>query len=346
MQEDEYENIRKRASDERDLGIRQVSPAKRQRLSNGQSNGFDATPMDIDDHGHVNGLQIEPNGHAYPSPREVEEPTTPIDLLTTGPTAGYQMRKPHQLTSETTFLSTMDGPLHIVRCDWHPQDSSILAASGTDPLIHFWKMSRNSQNDLSAHVNGASKSSHWTVELEGRSQTQTIAAFSWSPDGKSFVAAVENEENDDVTVNLYSAEGDMQCSFTGPRPPVVELLWNQPGDLVLALAPLDADAAITIHSVMSYNSATVTIPFLNKNPHVIWVGDYDFMVSGDTLHSYHFNSHETSIEMTKKHELPEDHQAYAHIVFDPHTRLVAAATESGEIDVSSFDHQVDQANEA
>lgn len=295
--------------------------------------------MDIDSHEelHVNsnngvGLQNESNGHAYPSPKEVEEPTTPVDLPTNGPAAGYQMRKPRQLISETTFLSTMDEPLHIVHCDWNPQDSSVLAASGSDPLIHFWKTNRSS---ASAHVNGNAKPSHWTVELEGRSPTRTIAAFSWSPDGKNFAAAVESEEDDEATINFYSSDGDLQRSLTGPAPPVVQLLWNQLGNLVLALAPFDAGSTVTIYSAVSHLSVSVCVPKISqsRNPQVVWTGDYDFMVSCNLLHTYHFNHHDGIIELVKVHDLQEEHDGYAHLTYDPVRRVVAAATDAGVIDV-------------
>ncbi|EWG36938.1 hypothetical protein FVEG_00784 [Fusarium verticillioides 7600] len=121
----EEEVSRKRAPQQ----LSNVSPAKRQRLSNGLENGADGsatatvpasasasaptattaatgtdpnvaapapvtTPMEIDNH---------PDNHAYPSPLEGEQAPEPM-VRTDGPEQGTQVDKVEELAPETTFI--------------------------------------------------------------------------------------------------------------------------------------------------------------------------------------------------------------------------------------------------
>lgn len=353
--DDEYENAQKRSIDPRETDARQASPSKRQRLSNGSAhqNGFDVTPMDIDDHGNSNGQQQQQhqngqngqNGHAYPSPppKEHEEPQSPINFTTNGPEIGHQPEKPTDLTPDTLFLSSADPSmpnlLQVLHCDWQPQDSAILAAAGDQALIHFWKPSPStatSDHSL-GHVNGASKSPHWSIGIDGQQDKRGVAVsgLSWSPSGNAFVVASDNEEDDFATVSIYNSEGVLQQSYAGLTPPVLSLDWNKSGTIVLGYSPTTDGDGLHIFALHEHKTTRLILPSTSdlSDLKLAWTGENEFIVcGGPLLQSFHVQ--DGIIELTKKHELREDHQNLCGIAYDPHTFLTATATEAGEIDVS------------
>src|SRR6185437_12489555 len=128
--DEENENARKRPVDNDQPQNQSGPPGKKPRLSNGYENGFDATPMDIDD---------DQNGdeNAYPSPEQLPSPV----VATNGPEQGTQVDKVNDLTTEEIFLELSEDPTArnavLLQCEFNPRDPMILAAAGTDALARM-----------------------------------------------------------------------------------------------------------------------------------------------------------------------------------------------------------------
>ncbi|EGO56744.1 hypothetical protein NEUTE1DRAFT_123216 [Neurospora tetrasperma FGSC 2508] len=174
-------NARKRGSERPHHVLRNGTPAKRQRLSNGNENGNGAesatTPMEIDSHADNSSSSSNNNNnnnnnnnssssnvnnnHAYPSPLEGEQAASPPPR-TEGPEKGTQTEEPLDLTPATVFLrmgadesteselstsqdqmaeNPIASPLALF-CEWNPSNPSILAVAGTEALARLWTLSR------------------------------------------------------------------------------------------------------------------------------------------------------------------------------------------------------------
>ncbi|KAH6683206.1 putative F-box-like/WD repeat-containing protein TBL1X [Halenospora varia] len=131
--EDDFENARKRQIDNEQPQISNGPSAKRQRLSNGYENGFETTPMDLDDDANA-------DENAYPSPEQLPSPVVATD----GPEKGTQIDKVCELSTETVFLELSDDQASrnavLLQCEWNPRDPTILAAAGTDALARMWTL--------------------------------------------------------------------------------------------------------------------------------------------------------------------------------------------------------------
>jgi transducin (beta)-like 1 len=297
--------------------------------------------MDIDDHPNGNG-NGNGNGHAYPSPQEVERIPTPI--ITNGPERGTQVEKIAELTSDTTFLTLSDnsGPSNsiILHCEWNPSNPTILAAAGTEPLVRLWTISRGAaSNEPNGHVNGTSPQSMDIAESEPARLT-SVSAFSWSPDGAYLAVATESPEEEMGRVTIWEVNGTYLHTFTGFEAPVISLRWNPLGNLVLAVMPDNngKGTAITVFSANSQVSPSYSLPnhgLLNAPLEIVWTGDYEFMVCGGSI-LWAFQCADGIISLARKYETREDH-GLVNIAYDPITRLIATASESGIIDVG--DHR-------
>ncbi|KAG9230797.1 putative F-box-like/WD repeat-containing protein TBL1X [Amylocarpus encephaloides] len=132
--EGEFENARKHEIDNEQPQPTTNGPAsKRGRLSNGYENGFEPTPMELDD-------EQNPDENAYPSPEQLPSPV----VATVGPEQGTQMDKVSELSTETIFLELSDDQTSrnavLLQCEWNPRDPQILAAVGTDALARMWTL--------------------------------------------------------------------------------------------------------------------------------------------------------------------------------------------------------------
>lgn len=334
---DEQHNIeiaRKRQIDQRQHAARHESPAKRAKLSNGYENGFETTPMDVDD--NTNGHS---NGHAYPSPQEPERVPTPV--ITNGPERGTQVDKVAELSSDTTFLTLSDdsgsSTSVILHCEWNPSNPTILAAAGTEPLVRLWTISRGAtSNEPNGHVNGTTPQFRDIVEEEPADLT-SVSAFSWSPDGAYIAVATESPAEDMGRVTVWDVNGTFLHTFTGFEAPVISLKWNPAGHLILAVMP-DNDGngtAITVFSANSQVSPSYSLPnhgLANAPLEIIWTGEYEFMVCGGSI-LWAFQCADGIISLARKYETREDH-GLLNIAYDPITRLIATGSESGVVDVS------------
>lgn len=338
VEDEEIEKVRKRQLDQRlHQAVRNGSPAKRARLSNGYDNGIpvESTAMDVDE--TANG-----NGHAYPSPKEVERPPTPA-IKTDGPEKGTQVEKVTELGSETTFLTLSERPGGnkpiVLHCEWSPQDPTILAAAGTDALARLWTVSRGLPTTESAsHVNGAMHPPSMELADEDIVKSNsTISAIAWTSDGEAIAVASDSPELDDdqARVIIWTKDGNIYQQYGGYEPPVVILRWNPSNNLLLVLMPHDEATQITILSPSSQGSAEYTFPQPLSNLgyfDVAWTDNFEFVLcGGDVLQS--FSCKDAVIAPGRKYDTRPDHKLNK-VLFDPRSRLLATSSLSGNIDVS------------
>jgi transducin (beta)-like 1 len=342
---DDYENVRKREAEPRHSQIRNGSPAKRIKLSNGHENGIDTMSMDIDE--IPNG-----NGHAYPSPKEVERPPTPI-ILTEGPERSTQVEKVAELGSETTYLtlSDPDNPESkpvVLFCAWNPRDPTILAGAGTDKLARLWTISRGTASESHGHVNGTKTPYQDLVDrnptARGQDVNPTITALSWTADGTAIALAYEAEEEYEgfsAKVAIWGADGSLIQEHTGFEPPLICLQWNPSSTALLALIPDGNYTMITIFSPTTQRTATHALSehTLEMLPlDALWTGDQQFLICGGDLLII-FTWSDGVINRMKKFETREDHRLVK-ATYDRHSQLLATASETGIIDVSNSFHSI------
>lgn len=283
--------------------------------------------MDVDE-------QTNGNGQAYPSPKEVERPLTPI-ITTNGPAQGTQVEKVTELSSDTTFLGLGEDPSFsktiILHCEWSPTDSAILTAAGSDALVRLWTMSRAINDD---HVNATGVSPPFQDIGEDEPAPNTsVTALAWSPDGSTFAVATESVDNDFGKVGIWTTDGTHVHTFSGFEPPVIALKWNYTSQLILAIMPDKEGTCISVFSLVSQLSITYSMSRHDPDEplEVVWTGEYEFIVCGGEI-LWAFQCSDGAINLTKKYETRQDH-GLSQIAHDPHTGLFATANESGTIDV-------------
>lgn len=343
--DEEFENIRKRQNDDGPIqlssgtNITSNGPAnKKPRLSNGTiyENGFDSNAMDVDD--EVNGDE-----NAYPSPEQAE---TPI-VTTTGPTTGTQVDKVQELNGETTFLDLSDDPARnantvLLQCEFNPRDPTLLAAAGTDALARMWTLSRASAaHDPASTPDSPRKPkfvAHHNLLEENTPSTTTTTGLSWSPDGS--IIGVSSEPNDDgvAKVEFWNTDGIQLASFNTFESPILYLKWNADNTSCLTISPSNEGRGTAITVMKPAMSEAITY---NLNAHslseqildVAWTGSDMFVIcGGDMLKAYSIS--DNVINPVKKFETKDGH-ALSKVAFDPHSTLLATASDIGNIDVSS-----------
>jgi transducin (beta)-like 1 len=288
------------------------------------------------------------NGHAYPSPKEVERPPTPI--ITDGPETGTQVDKVTELGSETTFLTLSDPENtdlkpYVLYTAWNPRDPTILVGAGTDKLARLWKISRGAAANDDSHVNYASTPYHDLVDRNFTARnpdcTSTTTAAAWTSDGAAIALASEwldefaVADRDSARVTLWGSDGSLIQEFGGFDPPIVCLQWNPSNTLLLALM-LDGNTSL-ITIFQPTNQSTLQFPLpehtMDMQPlEAVWTGEHEFVVCGGDLLCA-FSCSDSAIVRTRKFETREDHRLIK-ATYDRHSRLLATASESGVIDVS------------
>ena len=343
MDGEDCENVRKREADPRQSLIRNGSPVKRIKLSNGHENGIDTLPMDIDE--IPNG-----NGHAYPSPKEAEQAPTPI-IVTEGPDKSTQIEKVAELGPETTYLTLSDPenpeskPV-VLLCVWNPQDPTILAGAGTDKLARLWTISRGTAPEAHGHVNGSRTPYQDLVDRNSTTRNPdinpTTTALAWTSDGAAIALAYEADDEyglsggDSAKVTIWGADGSLIKEYPDFEAPIYCLQWNPSSIALLALIPDGNSTMITVFCPTTQRTATHSLP--EHNPDIpldaLWTGDQEFLVcGGDLLVTFAWS--DGIINQMRKFETREDHQL-AKAIYDRHSRLLATASENGIIDVSTL----------
>ena len=348
---------RKRQVD-RPLNLANGSPAaKRQRLSNGYENGAETatTPMEIDPQSQQNA----DNNHAYPSPLEGEQATTPI-TRTDGPEQGTQIDKVDELAPETIFLrlggdeSSSSSSLSasaagtaaaeaspsrasqnpiVLHCEWNPTDPSLLAAAGTDALARVWTVSRATAQELVAdHVNGVSRPFNDLTDHD-LPKDSTVTAMAWNVDGTAIAVATQSENK--AHLNVWTSDGTHVQRFDIAEPPVIKLRWNPNNDSILAIAPDKKGTVVTIFAADIANTVSYFLcdHDLTSDPlDASWLSASEFVLcGGDLLLSLRYA--EGAIVPQRKFDTGSDARL-SEVQFDDRSRLVATASEKGIIDVS------------
>lgn len=329
MDDEDFENARKRQIEERASPTPNEPLQKRQRLSNGYENGFETTPMDVDG---------EPNadGHAYPSPEQVSEPAP----VTSGPEQGTQVEKVTELRPETTFLDLSDEASSkntvLLQCEWNPRDPTLLAAAGTDALARMWHISRTTADpDHDGELNGSSTSPpHLDLLEDGLPSSTTVTGISWTSDGTAIAVASEPQDDGTARVNVWTADGVRSLDFEGFESPVICLRWSLSNAALLALSPENGGTLITVMAPATRESIRYSMAKhdLTDQPlDVAWTGDDEFIIcGGDLLQAFKCNAQ--GISPFRKYETREDH-GLSKIVYDWRSNLLATASDNGMIDV-------------
>jgi len=346
--ENEVENSRKRQVDrQRQPSLTNGSPAKRPRLSNGYENGVDAatTPMDLD------GPDQQGDNHAYPSPLEGEQAPAHTD----GAEQGTQVDKVESLAGETTYISLVSGfddasglspptaqsrangesaPV-LLHCQWHPRDPSILAAAGTDALARIWNINRGALADpaLEDHVNTRVPDFCTLVEDDIPAKA-TVTAMAWDWDGS--VIAVATDFDSKARLTLWSPEGVRMHQFEVAEPPIIKLRWSPNNSAILAIAPDNGGALITLYHPLTLNTSTYFLAnydLLNAEPlDASWVNDTEFLLCGGELLIMLRYSEGKICEVKRFETRGED--VMTQVQYDPKSSLVATCSDKGFVDVS------------
>ncbi|KAI0875149.1 WD40-repeat-containing domain protein [Hypoxylon argillaceum] len=344
----EVENSRKRQGDRQQQSLANGSPNKRPRLSNGYEHGADAatTPMELDGPDH------QGDNHAYPSPLEGEQASTPVPR-TDGPEQGTQIDKVEELASETTFiplgsglddapalspvtaLSRVNGdsaPV-LLHCQWHPRDPSLLAAAGTDALARIWNISRGAAADPASddHVNPIVPDFHTLVE-DDISPKATVTAMAWNWDGSAIALATDGDSK--ARLSLWAPDGSHIHHFEVAEPPVIKLRWSPLSTAILAIAPDNGGTLITIYHAQTLNSLTYFLSNhdLSAEPlDVAWTTETEFLLCGGELLAL-LRYSDKGISQVQKFETREG-DTLTQVQYDPHCSLAATCGEKGVVDV-------------
>ena len=330
--EEDFENARKRQNDNEQPALANGPPSKRPRLSNGYENGFDATPMDVDD---------DQNGdeNAYPSPEQLPSPV----VATVGPEQGTQIDKVNELSTETVFLELSDDQASrnavLLQCEWNPRDPKILAAAGTDALARMWTLERTADDSTPDAPGKPLFQPHHSLLPGSASPTTTVTGLAWSSDGASLAVSSEPVDDGTAKVDFWTVEGSAFASFNTFESPVICLRWNPSNTACLSISPDKggADAVVTVMSPTSDESMKYTLPQHNLHEQIldaVWVSNDEFVIcGGDRLQGLHCA--DSTITPTRKFETREGH-SLAKMTYDWRSELLATASETGTIDVSAY----------
>ncbi|CCC10972.1 unnamed protein product [Sordaria macrospora k-hell] len=363
-------NARKRGSERPHHGLRNGTPAKRQRLSNGNENGNGAetatTPMEIDSHPDNNSNNNSSssnvnNNHAYPSPLEGEQAASPPPR-TEGPEKATQTEEPLDLTRATVFLrmgadesteselstsqdqmteNPIASPLALF-CEWNPSNPSILAVAGTEALARLWTVSRGDAPvaDIPAgHVDDHTApftldSSFSSLTEQDVLKSSTVSSLAWNADGTAIALAVDHGRKS--RVSIWDVNGSPIHRFDGVDPPVIKLRWSPNKDLLLGVSLDSRGIMVTVFSLSTANSASHLVERTLDDSvlDVCWVSETEFVIcGGDCLVALRCG--EKGIEPGREFNTGKD-ESFSQIKYDAKTGLIATATEKGVIHI--WDH--------
>ncbi|KAF5638821.1 nuclear receptor co-repressor HDAC3 complex subunit TBLR1 [Fusarium tjaetaba] len=292
----EEEVSRKRAPQQ----LSNVSPAKRQRLSNGLENGADAsatatvpasasaptattatgtdpnvaapapvtTPMEIDNH---------PDNHAYPSPLEGEQAPEPM-VRTDGPEQGTQVDKVEELAPETTFIRLVYDGQNQIQGD-RGATPSPSSPSGQDNAPILLRCEWNPRDPSILAAGGTDALARvWTVPRAGpiepgqdhvslqghslidRDVPRDTITTAMSWTSDGAAIAVATDSRNHASINVWSAEGAHLQSMELSEPPIIKMLWNPNNTALLAISPDKGGTLITVHYPPAGNSLSYVLP--------------------------------------------------------------------------------------
>jgi transducin (beta)-like 1 len=126
------------------------------------------------------------------------------------------------------------------------------------------------------------------------------------------------------------------ATFMAFESPIICLRWNPTNTLLLAISPESEGTVVTVMSPATQETVQTNMPrhSLAEQPlEAAWTSNEEFVVcGGDLLHAYHCSA--AGISSVRKYETREGH-ALSKVVFDWPSRLLATASDTGMIDVSS-----------
>lgn len=330
--EEAEENFRKRQLDTEQRQDVDEHPVKKPRLSNGYENGFDPTPMDLDD---------EQNGdeNAYPSPEQA--PSPPI-VPTVGPEQGTQIDKVDELSTETTFLDLTDEPSPncnpiLLQCEFNPRDAQLLAAAGTDALGRMWNLPRTA-HDFASDSDRPSQPSvytHHNLLEENTPSSTTTTGISWSSDGLTIAVSSEPVEDGISKVEFWASGGARMATCNRFESPIICLRWNPTDSVCLAISP-GIEREGTSLAIINPSDGTcirhaLAHPLMSQTLDATWTGSDEFVVGGGNLLQA-FQYTPRAINPIHTYECREK-DAIVKVSYDWRSRLLATASDTGMIDV-------------
>jgi WD40 repeat protein len=280
------------------------------------------------------------NGHAYPSPKEVEP--TPPPIFTEGPEKSAQVEKIAELGADTLYLTLSDPetpdnrPLALFSA-WNPQDPTVLAGAGTDGLARLWTLSRGA-GEQNGHVTPF-RNLVDSSNTKGSNAKSTTTALAWTSDGSALALASEwDDENatpipGTARISIFNSDGSLAGEHSGFDSPILCLQWNPSNSALLALVP--DNNFLMVH--IFHGSTQITFPTdqrLDQNLHAVWTGESEFILYGGRILSL-FSVSDGKIMRSGKFEVP-DGRRLLRASYDRHTQLLATASEDGIIDVGHY----------
>ena len=327
----DFENVRKRQIIDGDHPQNHAGPpSKKARLSNGYENGFETTPMDIDE---------DQNGdeHAYPSPEQVPSPI----VATNGPSEGTQLDRFKDLSAETSYLELSNDSTSystvLLHCEFHPRNSMILAAAGTDALARMWRLSQASPDLGDSNSPAKVSSVFYNNLLEESSSAVTATFLTWSHDGNFVAVASEPLDDGSAKVEIWQTDGKQIASYPQFDSPIINLCWNTSSTACLAISPYDEGRGTTLAVLTPFTGESVRYPLiqhaLSEQPlDAIWKDGENFIIGGGSrLEAYSYSNN--TISPAQKYQV-EAGQILSKIAYDLPSGLIATASESGKIHVS------------
>lgn len=312
--------------------------------------------MDIDHH--------QSDGHAYPSPLEGEQASTPAPR-TEGPDHATQTDKVDELEAKTVYLrltpydepppssssvaatSTAElshqRPHHnpvLLHCEWNPKDSSRLAAAGTDALARVWTVSpATGQEQVADHVDPGWPSVN-LINEEFAPNTR-ITAFTWTSDGKHIIVATDDDHK--ARIDLWDIEGKQVHHWDGFEAPIVKLRSNPFGSQTLSISPSSGKNGSTqpdgwLLTLLPSTSATPIEKELpgyddGDEPDAAWINGTDFVISIRTTLSMFKHTGNEIVLLKELKTRPNDPLTAVQYDGTEGSGRIAAATSDGFIDV-------------
>ncbi|KAI6249751.1 F-box-like/WD repeat-containing protein TBL1XR1 [Erysiphe necator] len=328
-----------------------IPPPKKQRFTNNcddiqaieqnsgnnpQSKLSDAGPKQSTDESQVN---VNSNEQAYPSPEQI---STPLAIsIKSGHDKGTQVEKVHDLTPETVYLELTENPLIkgviLAHCAFHPRDSNILAAAGSDALARIWSL--KSLSSLKSVIQSPGMpiyAPHRNLYDLSVSMATQATALSWAPEGQYLAIASQPSETGLSRVDFWREDASLVASNFGIDSPVVNIQWNPSGTACLIISPQNetTDASITVIYPTLENVLRFTLPSHNLVEQLlqaVWTSNDDFIVcGGNLLQAFLCSAKTNSIIPGRKYEVPEE-AGLSQVVYDLHSQLLATASDTGMI---------------
>lgn len=298
--------------------------------------------------------QVQDN-HAYPSPQEGEQVSTPI-LHTEGPEQATQVDKVEELLPDTTFIrlgdarrandaasSTTDAnespanaPI-LLQCEWNPKDPSVLAAAGTDALARVWTVPRYTTTDGEPGSDNVFSQGLALLDPDTPASS-TVTSLAWTSDGTTLALAIDLGKK--AAINICSSDGILLQTMEPSEPPIVKLAWNPSNTALLSISPDKGGALVTVYYAAAGKSenADSSLSYLIPDHDILgtlidaaWTSDSEFLLSGgDMLVSLYCS--DSAIVQNRKFDTRED-DSFSQVLFDWRSKLAATSSDKGVLDV-------------